>query len=128
RFGQERMNRLYPHKSFKEYGIVAPGNSDLPVTDGNPWKGIYGAVTRKSVTGTVLDRVQGISVEDAVKAYTVDGAYSSHEENLIGVIKPAAKADLIVISNNPYDVDVEEIKDIKVERTFINGKQIYERN
>src|SRR5699024_6729524 len=46
--GPERMNRVYPHRSFKEYGIVAPGNSDLLVTDGNPWTGIYGAVNRKS--------------------------------------------------------------------------------
>lgn len=128
RFGQERMNRLYPHKSFKEYGIVAPGNSDLPVTDGDPWKGIYGAVTRKSLSGTVLDHVQGISVTDALKAYTVDGAYSSHEESLIGVIKPSAKADFIVISANPYEIDVEEIKDIEVESTFINGKQIYAKD
>ncbi|UOQ92304.1 amidohydrolase [Halobacillus shinanisalinarum] len=123
--GTERMKRVYPHKSFKEYGIVAPGNSDLPVTDGNPWTGIYGAVTRKSLSGQVLDDTQNIEVQDALKAYTVDAAYSSFEEQSIGVIKPLAKADLIVVSDDPLTIENEKLKDIKVERTFIGGRLVY---
>ena len=53
--GAERMERVYPHRSFIDRGIKAPGNSDVPVTNGNPWEGIYGAVTRKSSSGQVLD-------------------------------------------------------------------------
>ncbi|MEC5423283.1 amidohydrolase [Virgibacillus sp. C22-A2] len=123
--GSERMKRVYPHKSFKEYGIVAPGNSDLPVTGGNPWTGIYAAVTRKSMTGQVLDETQNISVFDALKAYTSDAAYSSFEEQSIGVIRPLGKADIIVVSDDPFDIDVENLKDINVESTFINGRLIY---
>ncbi len=126
KLGKERMKDLLPHKSFKEFGIIAPGNSDSPVTDVNPWMGIYGAVTRKSSSGQVLDESQNISVWDALKAYTTDAAYSSFEEETIGVIKPKAKADLIVTSGDPMHVDVEKLKDIKVEKTFLEGKMIHE--
>lgn len=125
--GSDRMERLYPHKSFKEYGIVAPGNSDLPVVNGNPFEGIYGAVTRKTATGTVLDDVQNISVMDALKAYTTDAAYSSFEEESIGVIKKYAKADMIVVSDNPFDVDHENLKEIEVEQTYMNGLLMYSK-
>lgn len=125
--GPERMKRAYPHKSFKEYGIVAPGNSDLPVTNGNPWYGIYAAVTRKTISGQVSDTVQNISVYDALKAYTTDAAYSSFEEDTLGVIKENAKADLIVLSDNPLEVDVEQLKDISIDATYMNGKLIYSK-
>ncbi|MCG7334997.1 amidohydrolase [Sporosarcina sp. ACRSM] len=123
--GPERMKRVYPHKSFKEHGIVAPGNSDLPVTGGNPWTGIYTAVTRKTITGQVLDTTQNITIDDALKAYTTDAAYSSFEEQTLGVIKPSAKADIIVVSDDPFKIETEKIKDIQVERTFVDGKQVY---
>ncbi|WP_408006875.1 amidohydrolase [Pseudalkalibacillus sp. A8] len=125
KLGKERMKGVFPQKSFKEFGIVAPGNSDLPVNDGNPWLGVYGAVTRKSSSGQVLDDSQNISVWDALKAYTRDAAYSSFEEQAIGVIKPMAKADLMVISDNPLKVDVEKLIDMKVERTYLEGRLVY---
>lgn len=125
--GAERMKRAYPHKSFKEYGIVAPGNSDLPVTNGNPWFGIYAAVTRKSISGQVLDNVQNISVYDALKAYTTDAAYSSFEEDTLGVIKENAKADLMVLSDNPLEIDADKLKDISVETTYMNGNIVYSK-
>ncbi|WP_368652432.1 amidohydrolase [Ornithinibacillus sp. 4-3] len=125
--GTERMKRVYPHRTFIDYGIVAPGNSDLPVTGGNPWTGIYGAVNRKTISGQVSDSVQNISAYEAVKAYTVDAAYSSCEENIIGVIKASAKADLIIVSENPLEVDTEKLKDLEVEETFMNGKSIYKK-
>lgn len=123
--GPERMKRVFPHKLFKEYGIVAPGNSDLPVTNGNPWYGIYSAVTRKSMSGQVLDTDQGISVYDAIKAYTVDAAYSSKEEDLIGTIKENAKADFIIIDEDPLSIDVEKLKEIEVQETYLDGKRIF---
>lgn len=123
--GPERMKRVYPHRSFKDYGIVAPGNSDLPVTGGNPWTGIYAAVNRKTVSGQVVDENQNISVHDAIKAYTYDAAYSSCEEELIGIIKPSAKADMIIVSENPYEINSEYLRKIEVECTILNGEIIY---
>lgn len=126
-YGSERMKRLYPHKSFKEYGIIAPGNSDFPVVNGNPFEGIYGAVTRTTKKGTVLDEVQNISVMDALKAFTVDAAYSSYEEQLLGVIQTNAKADLIVVSDDPLSVEPSQLKQIEVLHTFVNGSLVYSK-
>lgn len=123
--GPKRIKRAYPHKSFKNYGIVVPGNSDLPVTEGNPWTGTYVSVTRKTITRQVLDSVQNISVIDALKAYTADAAYSSFEENNIGVIKPEAKADMIVVAENPLSAKVEKLKDFQVEQTYLGGELVY---
>lgn len=126
--GPERMKRVYPHRTFIDYGIIAPGNSDLPVTGGNPWTGIYGAVNRKTISGQVSDDVQNISAYEGIKAYTVDAAYSSCEEHQIGVIKESAKADLIIVSDNPLEMDTEKLKDIVVEQTFMDGKCVYKKS
>ena len=72
-WGMDRMKWTYAMKSLKEYGIVAGGNGDWPVTTGDPILGIATAVTRRAVTGDVLDESQSISVMDAVRMYTVNG-------------------------------------------------------
>lgn len=126
-YGQERMKRLYPQKSFKDFGIVAPANSDSPVVSANPFQGIYGAVTRKTYQGTVLDTEQNIDVIDALKAYTTDAAYSSFEEDSLGVIQVGAKADLIILSDNPLTVEHEQLKDISVLETYVDGQRLYKK-
>jgi len=123
--GSERLRRVYPQKSFREHGIVAPANSDLPVCDGNPLAGIYGAVTRKSMSGRVLDDVQNISVLDALRLYTTDAAYASFEEDKLGSLREGKFADLIVLSDDPLQVPAENLKDLRVEMTVMNGKIVY---
>jgi predicted amidohydrolase YtcJ len=126
--GPERMKKAFPHRSFKEYGIVAPGNSDLPITNGNPLLGVYGAVTRKTIGGQTVDNVQNISVRDALKAYTIDAAYSGFEEDLFGTIEINKYADLIVLSEDPESIPEDKIKDIKVELTMMNGRITFKQN
>lgn len=126
--GAKRMKQIFPHRSFQEHGIIAPGNSDLPVTDGNPWAGIYAAVTRKTLSGQTINPHEKISVSDALKAYTSDAAYSSFEEKKLGVLKPSAKADLIVVSDDPLQIDVDQLKDLEVEQTYVNGKRVYSKS
>ncbi|QAS53470.1 amidohydrolase [Halobacillus litoralis] len=125
KLGEERMEHAFPHRSFKEAGVTAPGNSDLPVTDGNPWTGIYGAVTRKTSNGQVIGEEESIRVYDALKAFTVDAAYSSFEEETLGVIKPGAKADLMIISDNPLEINVEKLLEIETVSTYLEGRRIY---
>ncbi|WP_173918642.1 amidohydrolase [Halobacillus sp. Marseille-Q1614] len=128
KLGEERMKQSFPHKSFKEFGIPAPGNSDLPITDGNPWFGIYSAVTRKTHSGQLIDEEESISVWEALKAYTTYAAYSSFEENILGVIKPQAYADLMVVSDHPMEMKEEELLRIQTERTYVAGKLIYSKS
>lgn len=123
--GEKRATRVFPHASFKKYGIIAPGNSDLPVCDGNPLYGIYSAVTRKTVGGQELGKIEAISTEEAISAYTMDAAYSGCDENIIGSLSVGKYADFIVLEQNPFQVDPEIIKDIKVIQTVVEGETVY---
>jgi predicted amidohydrolase YtcJ len=123
--GKERVARVYPHRSFIEHGIVAPGNSDSPVTEGNPWLGISAAVTRTTRSGTVLDTTQNISVDAALRAFTRDAAYASFEEDSLGVIRPGARADLNVVSDDPFAVAPEKLHGITSVATYLAGRQVF---
>ncbi|WP_163528781.1 amidohydrolase [Halobacillus ihumii] len=128
KLGTERMDGIFPHKSYKDYEIVAPGNSDLPVNNGNPWQGIYSAVTRKTSSGQVVAQGEQVSVWDALKAFTTDAAYSSCEEQLLGIIKAGAKADLIVLTENPLEIKPEQLKELKVQQTYMEGELTFSQS
>lgn len=125
--GEERVERVFPHATFKKYGLVAPGNSDLPVCDGNPIYGIYAAVTRKTIGGQQMGTKEAISVEDALKAYTIDAAYSGFDEAIIGSISIGKYADMIIVDQDPFLVHPDELKNIQVDQTFIEGKTVFKR-
>jgi len=126
-FGPERVRWLHPHKTMKEMGIIAGGNSDCPVTFYSPWVQIYTAVTRKSSSGQVVGPEEAISVMDAIRVYTINGAYLSKEEDLKGSIEAGKFADMIVLKKDILTMPPEEIKDIKVSMTIVAGKTVYNR-
>ncbi|GAA2001308.1 amidohydrolase [Brevibacterium samyangense] len=123
--GPERMKRLLPHRSYIDRGIVAPGNSDIPVTNGNPWEGIYGAVTRTTRTGQVLDTVQNITLAEAIKAYTWDAAYANCEEDAAGTIEVGKFADLQVYEENPFDLEPAQWLDLAPTRVYLGGTLVH---
>lgn len=126
--GKERAERVFPHASFKKHGIIAPGNSDLPVCDGNPLYGIYAAVTRKTIGGQQLGTKESISIADAIKAYTIDAAVSGFDEQKIGSLSIGKYADLIVLDQDPFVIDPENIKNIEVLQTIVEGKTVYKKS
>ena len=89
--------------------------------------GIYVAVTRKTDADRELGVNQKISVEEALRAYTLNSAYATFEEDVKGSIEPGKLADLVVLSNDPLSVRESEIKDITVEMTIVGGKIVYTR-
>jgi len=123
--GQERVKRAFPHQTFKAYGIVAPGNSDLPVTEGNPFLGVYTAVTRTTSSGTKTDRTESLSVYDALRAYMIDAAYGNFDEHKRGTLTVGKKADFMVVSSDPFTVQEEQLKDIQVLATYVEGVERY---
>ncbi len=123
--GEEEMRWMWPHRTLIDQGIPAPGHSDCPVCSPNPWLGIYGLVTRKSSGGEVLYADEGITPLEAIKAYTIDGAYSAWEEKTKGSIEPGKMADLIVVDRDPMTIPREELRDIKTVMTVVNGKIVY---
>lgn len=125
--GMERMKRYMPMKSFKEMGIVASGNADWSVCSANVMEGIHVCVNRTSETGQDLSQNQAISVMDALRVYTWNGAYITHEEDIKGSIEPGKYADMTVLDRDILTCDTAEINDIKVLTTFIDGEIVYQR-
>lgn len=125
--GTKRAEHVFPHATFKKHGIVAPGNSDLPVCHGNPMYGIYSASTRKTISGQQLGTKETISVEDAFKAYTIDAAYSGFDENIIGSLEVGKYADMIMFEEDPFTIDKEQLKNLEVIETIVEGKSVYKK-
>jgi predicted amidohydrolase YtcJ len=128
RIGKERLKEIYSFKSFLDKGVKLCFGSDWPVAPLNAIMGIYAAVTRstlddKNPNGWIPE--QKISVEDAIKCYTINNAYASFEENIKGSIEPGKLADLVVLSDDILSIDPVKIKDVKVDITIFNGSIIY---
>jgi len=131
--GKERASRMVPIKTAMELGIVACAHSDCPVcTPGNlvwpsdPLWGMWCAVNRKTRSGVDIGPQEKLTSLEALRAYTINGAYASFEEKIKGSIEPGKLADMVVLSANPLDVDPWEIRNIAVEKTIIGGEIVYE--
>ncbi len=125
--GPERMKRYFPHKTYLEKGIISVGNSDWFVTSANIAQQIYGVVTRTSYTGEVVGADQAIPVNEALRLYTINGAYASFEENAKGSIEPGKLADMAVLDRDILSIPSEEIKDMRVEMTIVGGDIVFQR-
>jgi len=125
-FGPERARWFHPLRTMAEMGIVAGGNCDYPITDGNPVKQIWEAVTRETMTGRVISPEECISVMDAIRVYTWNGAYLEKSEDVKGSIEPGKFADMVVLDRDILTVPVDEIKNIRVTTTIVDGKIVYQ--
>jgi predicted amidohydrolase YtcJ len=125
--GEERLCGYYPMKSFQEHGIVAGGNSD-GFGDYWPITGIAGCVTRRSSSGDYLCKDQAISVMDAIRAYTVNGAFLEGKEGEKGSLEPGKLADMAVLDRDIITVDPLDIIDTRVLMTIVGGEVVYERD
>jgi predicted amidohydrolase YtcJ len=83
-------------------------------------------VTRKDFNGNVWGPQQRITVDQALMVATINGAYAAHEENLKGSITAGKLADFTMLEKDPHDVNPDEIKNIKIVRTVVGGKTVYE--
>ncbi|MFC2017227.1 amidohydrolase [Chloroflexota bacterium] len=121
-----RLRWLYRIKSLIDRGLIVAGSSDFPVVPDNPLVGIYTAVTRRAESGQQLLPQECVSVSQALAMYTINAAYASFEEDIKGSITPGKLADIVLLSNDPIKSPPEQIKDIKVEMTIIDGKIVWE--
>ena len=121
-----RLQHNNPLRSPMDHGIKVAISSDiLPI---GPMVGIYAAVTRKGMTGTVYGADEAITREEAIRAYTAIGAYLNFEEDITGSIEPGKFADMIVLSDDILSVTDEQIMDIQVLGTYVDGKLVYSRD
>lgn len=125
--GPKRGARINPAASAVRRGIPFSLHNDAPVTNADPLQLVWNAVTRKTSTGMILGEDQKISIYEALKGITINVAYQYGLECSLGSIKKGKKADFVILNKNPLTCDADEIKNIKVEATFIDGKQVFRR-
>src|SRR5690606_16085909 len=120
----------YAFNSFLKAGVRMTFGSDWTVAPLSPILGIYAAVTRETLDGKNPGGwfpEQKISVEDALRAYTVNNAYAGFQENKTGMLKAGHYADFVILDKNLITIPPDEIKDVKVVQTTINGKTVYRK-
>lgn len=128
--GIEVAQNYSPMAWYKKYGLPLILSSDAPVTDPNPMAAIHAAVSRKTILGTSLGPHQAITVEEGMKAYTINAAKVIRRDNRIGSIEEGKLADFAVLSQSPYEIPIEKIdllRDIYVEQTWIDGRLVYQK-
>lgn len=126
--GIKRVNKMYPIASVFRAGGLIVGGSDWAVSTMNPLVAIETAIRREDPD----DRIQGVLNEnermtlvEMLKAYTINAAYLMHQEHLTGSIEVGKAADLIILERNLYDIPIEEISEVRVLETIIEGKTVY---
>jgi len=123
-----QLKHLYPLATLMENGVHVAGSSDCPVVPPNPLIGIYSAISRMSKTGEFVATTEGITPLDAVRMYTDYAARTTFEEGVKGTITPGKLADLIVLDGDPTKLPLDEIKEIQVEMTVLNGEIVWDKN
>ena len=125
-YGAERLDRMFAVRSFLDAGIRVTQASDYPPGPFEPMMALQSSVTRTDMRGTVWGLKQRVSVEEAIRVGTLNGAYASYEENLKGSIEPGKLADLVVLGQDPTKVAPEELIKVPVQRTMVGGRWVYE--
>jgi len=119
--GVERAKWLHPLKTLLNEGVKVAGGSDCPMEPLSPFLGIQVAVTRESFPE------ERLSVEEALRMYTVDAAYSSCQENVKGSIEDGKLADMVILDCDPLAVSTDQIKNVSVEMTIIDGEIVFSK-
>ena len=130
RLGEYRVLGAYSWHTFMAHGVHVPFGTDWPIEPINPYLGLYAAVTRQSTEGEPAGGwwpEERISVEDAIRNYTAEGAYASFEEKDKGLIAAGMLADLVVHSKDLLSIAPKEILTAEADLTVFDGRVVYER-
>ena len=128
RLGHARARYSYAWRSFLDHGVRLAFGTDWPVAPLNPMLGIYAAVTRATLDGKNPGGwipEEKITLPEAVEAYTMGAAFAEFQEREKGSITPGKLADIVVLSDNIFDLKPEAIRNVKVETTIVGGKVVY---
>lgn len=129
RIGKERAKTTYAFRSLLDSGATLAFGTDWTVAPLNPVLTVYAAVTRRTLDGKNSKGwipEQKISVEEAVRAYTVGSAYAEFQETVKGNISAGKLADLVILSRDIFKIDPKEIENVKVNFTVVDGRVVYE--
>ena len=127
-YGDDKMRWMFAHRSFLDSGIVVPGASDYGPGPFEPLMAIQSMVTRKDYRGREWGPNQKVTVAEALKIATVNGAHASYEEGVKGSITSGKLADFVVLDKDPHAVPPDEITKINVVRTVVGGKTMFPKS
>lgn len=128
RLGEARLEGAYAWATMLEHGIHLALGSDFPVEPVNPWLGIHAAVTRQrdGLPPGGWRSQEGLSLEQALRGFTVHAAYAGFAEDTVGTLEVGKQADFIVIDADPFAVDASELAKIAVLRTVVGGETVFQ--
>ena len=127
--GHERAKTTYAFRSLLDSGATLAFGTDWYVAPLNPMFGIYAAATRRTLDGRNSNGwipEQKITVEEAVRAYTVGSAYAEFTEQEKGTITPGKLADLVILDRDIFKIDPVDIEHARVTLTIMDGRIVYE--
>lgn len=125
-YGPERLNHMFALRSFIDAGIRPTQASDYPPGPFEPMMALQSEVTRTDAKGNVWGPQQKITLEEAIRVGTINGAHASYEENVKGSIEPGKLADLVVLGRDVFKEDPYNIINIPIERTLVGGQWVWE--
>ena len=125
-YGPEKMRWMFAHRSFLDHGIPVPGASDYMPGPYEPMMALQSLVTRTDYAGREWGPNQRVTLDEALRICTLNGAHASFEEKLKGSITAGKLADFVMLEKDPHDVPPTSLKDIRVVRTVVGGRTMYE--
>jgi predicted amidohydrolase YtcJ len=125
-YGEEMMKRCMAFRTLLDAGVPVAAGSDFQPGPFDPRMAIQGMVTRTGWDGKTWGANQRITVDEALRVNTINGAYNSHEEGIKGSITPGKLADFVVLAEDLHAVDAGKIKDVAIVRTVVGGAVVYE--
>ncbi len=123
-----RAAHMYPLGDYLKEGVLGAIASDCPVTDFSPLRGIHASLTRQSHTGQSIGENQQVSLLEAIRMYTINGAYASFEEEVKGSVEEGKLADLILFDRSLIKSNTDELLEAEIEWTMIDGEIVYNKN
>jgi predicted amidohydrolase YtcJ len=127
RIGKDRLEYAYAWRTLRDSDVRLCAGSDSPIYPFDPLLGIWSAVSRKGIRKPgVFGEGQRLDVMDVLRMYTIDAAYSLFEENETGSLKVGKRADMVVLSSDPTRTETDDIREIKVELTMLDGKRVFD--
>jgi predicted amidohydrolase YtcJ len=128
RLGHDRARYSYAWRTFLDHGVTLAFGTDWPVAPLDPIVGLYAAVTRATLDGKNPGGwipEEKITLPEAVEAYTMGSAFTEFQEREKGSITPGKLADMVILSDNIFDLKPEAIRNVKVQTTIVGGKIVY---
>jgi predicted amidohydrolase YtcJ len=124
--GPDRASRAMPMRTYLDAGVPLAGSSDSYITDYNPWVGMHAAVNRTTATGRNLGKeTEALTPEEALRSYTIGGAYVTGREDRQGSITPGKLADLVVLDRDPLAISHDELDRVTPTATMLGGEWVF---